>query len=397
MNVLLQRDLAELVKKPQGRAVSIFMPTQRPGDTVEGPIRLKNLIKQAEEGLAAAGMRPVEGRRMLQPAEALLTDSLFWRNQADGLALFASGSDFRYYRVPYTLDQHVVVSDRYHVKPLLQLFYGDRLFYIIAVSLNNARFYQCTRDGLGDITPPTMPHGMDEALNYDLPGKQVGMHSGPAGSPAGRATPVFHGTAETEYDVVDIVQYARVIDNQIHDTLKEERAPLVLASVSYMLPLYQKSNTYPHLLGQAVHSGNPDRMAADELRTSAWAVAGPHFDEERGKALRLYTHLEGTDRTSSDLEQVVVAADEGRVFKLLFAADQHRWGTYDPESRKLKAHDRQEAGDYDLVDMAVTRTLVTGGTVYEIAPGEMPGDSPVAAVFYYPYLSPVEVEKESRP
>ena len=47
MKVLLQRDLAVLVQKPQGMAVSMFMPTQRPDDTLEGPIRLKNLIKEA--------------------------------------------------------------------------------------------------------------------------------------------------------------------------------------------------------------------------------------------------------------------------------------------------------------------------------------------------------------
>ncbi|MBN1137486.1 MAG: hypothetical protein JXM73_12935, partial [Anaerolineae bacterium] len=135
MDILTKQDLQELIEKRDGWRVSIFVPTHRTGrETRQARIRLKNLLAQAEERLAAAGLRAPEIKAQLEPASRLVQDSLFWQRQSDGLAIFLAAETARHYRLPLDFEELVVVADRFYVKPLLPLLSGDGRFYVLALS-----------------------------------------------------------------------------------------------------------------------------------------------------------------------------------------------------------------------------------------------------------------------
>jgi release factor family 3 len=73
-----------------------------------------------------------------------------------------------------------------------------------------------------------------------------------------------------------IIEYFRTLDAALHETLREERAPLVLAGVEYLWPLYRAANTYPHLTEGGV-AGNPHGLRPDELHEKAWKLVEPYF------------------------------------------------------------------------------------------------------------------------
>lgn len=57
MDVLESQDIKELISKSSAPFVSIYQPPHRTGTEVQqGPIRLKNLIREAEEKIKAVGM-----------------------------------------------------------------------------------------------------------------------------------------------------------------------------------------------------------------------------------------------------------------------------------------------------------------------------------------------------
>lgn len=58
------------------------------------------------------------------------------------------------------------------------------------------------------------------------------------------------------------------------------------------------------------------------------------------------------------------------------------WGSYEPDLGRVVVHSAWEPGDDDLVNLAVTRTLETGGDVFALVPGELEG-AEVAAVLRY--------------
>ena len=142
MKTLSRDDLSALVEGPQQMGVSIYMPTHRTGDTEQDPIRLKNLLREAESQLVAYGISASDAGELLEPAERLLLDSHFWQHQDDGLVIFMSHGIFRCYQLPYSFQELAVVAERFHIKPLLPLFSEDGAFYVLAVSQNQIRLPQ---------------------------------------------------------------------------------------------------------------------------------------------------------------------------------------------------------------------------------------------------------------
>ncbi|MCA1992277.1 MAG: hypothetical protein LDL41_09585 [Coleofasciculus sp. S288] len=69
MNLFSIGELKTLTEKPEGACVSIFMPTHRMStETLQNPIRFKNLVRQAEELLVNGGLRGQDARDLLEPA-----------------------------------------------------------------------------------------------------------------------------------------------------------------------------------------------------------------------------------------------------------------------------------------------------------------------------------------
>jgi len=60
-----------------------------------------------------------------------------------------------------------------------------------------------------------------------------------------------------------IIEYLRTLDAALHEMLREESAPFVLAGVEYLWPLYRAANTYPHLIEGGV-AGKPQGLRPDD-------------------------------------------------------------------------------------------------------------------------------------
>jgi Bacterial archaeo-eukaryotic release factor family 7 len=193
MSLLSINELGTLIGRRWGVCMSIFMPTHRTSpETKQDRIRFKNLLREAEKRLITSGLRSSEAKKLLTPAKTLLKDNLFWQYQADGLAVFISPEVFRYFHLPFRFEELLVVTDRFHMKPLLHLFTNDVRFYILALSQNEVRLFQGTRHGISEIEPEGVPGSMKEALKYDEPEKQLQYHTRTPGGTGQRAA-IFHG------------------------------------------------------------------------------------------------------------------------------------------------------------------------------------------------------------
>ena len=84
---LSHEDLEALAQNRAEPCISIFMRTfQATADVQQNPIRLKELLKDAEKQLTARGMRNPDALELLAPAYDLLGRSDFWETQSRGLA-----------------------------------------------------------------------------------------------------------------------------------------------------------------------------------------------------------------------------------------------------------------------------------------------------------------------
>jgi len=382
VDVVSQDDLELLLRQPRSSCASLYMPTHRSGlETQQDPIRLKNLIRRAEESLVAAGIRRPDASEVLRPARELIQDEAFWRHQSDGLALFLRTGWFRCYRLPLRFEETVVASDRFHVSPLLPLLTGDGHFFVLALSENESRLLAGTRFNVHVVNVPGLPAGVKDALRYDDPQRELGSHAAERGGPGARV--VLHGQGiGAEVQKERLGRYLHAVDGAVRRSLREQQAPLVLAGVEYVRAMYREVNTYPHLLEAGI-SGSPDRTSTEELHTQAWALVEPHFARERDRALAAYREALGTGRASASFGDVLTAAEAGRIEVLFVATGVSALSTHPASVGVSHAYGVEELGGGDPIEQAVVGTILSAGTVYAVPEGEMPDRAPVAAIFRY--------------
>ena len=82
---------------------------------------------------------------ILEPGRRLLELDRFWHYQSDGLVLFMAPEWSRFYRLAVEIPELVISAGRFHVKPFLSLLASDRRFYVLAVSQNEVRLLEGTR------------------------------------------------------------------------------------------------------------------------------------------------------------------------------------------------------------------------------------------------------------
>ena len=107
-------------------------------------LTFKNLIREAEERLAEMGLDHQQTMEWFQQVHDLDTGD-FWENEDHRLAIFVSPDVFRYYYLPEEFQDLVVVSDRFHLKPLLHIINNDGKFYILALSQKQVKLLEATR------------------------------------------------------------------------------------------------------------------------------------------------------------------------------------------------------------------------------------------------------------
>jgi hypothetical protein len=382
------QDLRELAETTSPACVSIFMPTHRAGiEQQQDPIRLKNLITEAERRLAAQAMRLPDIHALLGPAAELTPPHKFWQRPADGLALFLAPGFFRLYRLPFEVQELLMIGGRFHLKPMLPLLRPDGQFYVLALSQNQVRLLQGTRYTVAEVDLAGVPQCLADVLRDETREDRLQFHTSTS-NPGGRggerpATYFGHGGGEEDVKV-DIMRYFHRIDDGVREWLGPRQAPLVLAGVDYLLPLYREANSYPHLVGDGV-AGNPDDLRSEDLHERAWEIVRPMIVRVREQAVERVRQLlgAGSPLSTTEVAETVPAAAYSRVDTLFVDLGQQCWGQFNAEKGEVVLHATAEAGDEDLLDLAAVQTYLNGGAVYAVTTDKMPVETAVAAILRY--------------
>ena len=385
MDLLTTRDLSALMETQESYCISIYLPTFVSGSEVgQNQIRYKNLFRIVSEKLNRTDLRPSQVKHLLSPLKKYVDETLFWRNQSQGLALFRSENEFFHYRLPLDFKELALVSGRFHIKPLLPMFSEDGLFYLLAFSKNKVRLLQGTKYSASEINIDGVPGSLAEALKYDFPQKELQYHTG-ASRHGGKRDAQYFGTGAGDPDEKNrLLRYFQQVDKGVCEFLKNKKSPLVIAGVEYLLPIYREASRYGQLVDEGI-IGNPDNLPASELHDKAWKITSPIFEKSQKTAVQKFETLYslGSLQAVTELEQIIPAANNKRIDTLFVATNEQRWGKYYKYSNQVEAHDQHDAGDEDLLDFAAVHTLINHGVVYPLSRDKMPDKKSVAAIFRY--------------
>lgn len=391
--------------RPHGwPSITLYAPTHRAGSQKEQDrIRLKNLLREACDALVAEGMRTADADRFCSPIAELVADDSFWRQTADGLAVFVSEDLVQTIVLEKTVPEQSVIGDRFYLRPLLAAHTGDRRFFALAVDRNGCRLFAGDGATIERLPLEDAPVSLADELRYDETQDAVQYSSMPAPqSAAGGKRPtaaIFHGHGgEKDTDKINLERYLRKVEAVVSRSAAcTSDAPLVLLGVEYELASYRSLSTCPSLVPQAVF-GATDELTEYEIHTRALEALEPRFAEADTAALRELTEKRGSSAVTDDVTEIVAAAATGRVKMLFFDDSAGPFGTFDregfdvevlgvdppPHLRERMAGSSAVATQYgwDLVDLAAAETLLHDGEVHAVS-SESETVRGVAAVLRY--------------
>lgn len=366
-------------RRGDGPNVTIYAPTHRTHpDTDQDPIRFRNLLDEARGALASEGVRTPDIETILRPGAELLEDADFWNHQRDGLAVFLANGWWRVHRLSTPVPELATVGPRFHVKPLLPLLAAGSHFYVLTISQNHVGLFRGSRDVLDPIEMPEAPASMAEALKYDDLEKEAQFHM------AGGGAPIVHGHGSGgEVDKVLIERFLRAVDDGLWPVVRDDDAPLVLAGVAYEQAIFRSVTRYRHVLDEGI-DGNPEGLDLRDLHERAWSIVQPLFERDHHQAAERFTAAVGRgEPVAVEAADVARMASEGRIDTLFVPLGERCWGTVNPTTLEVTVDGEEGIDSVDLFDHAAVHTLTASGTVYAVAPEDVPGDGPAAALLRF--------------
>ncbi len=372
----------------ENNKISIFLPTDRVGDGQAAKIHFKNQLSEVVDKLMDSEiqenpMSKNEALKYLADAYALLDNEEFWRHQSDGLAVFISEDMFEHYAMPIDFKAFNYVGGVFYLKPMLPAISKQGRFFILALSQNEVRFFEGEKHSISpviieDLVPESMAESM-AAIDIEYPAT-LQSHSGGSGN-----APIFHGQGGEKDGKTDrIMDYFRMIDNGLMEMLHDENAPLIIAGVDYLIPMYKSISNYSNIVEPHI-SGNVENDDPVLLHEKAWSALAPIMKTDFNNQYEKFKESLPADKASVSVNDIAPAALNGKVETLfLDNSTSVFWGTYQEDTNTIIPQEKQNKTNACLINFAAIATYLQGGEVFTTSREEMPHVvSPLNAIYRY--------------
>jgi protein required for attachment to host cells len=377
-----RNDLTEIAGSTGFPRISIYFPTHRTFPEAEqDPIRLSNAVKEAEKQLAEAGVRQID--KLLAKARKRTDEHNFWRYQDHGLAVLIEDGETRWLKVPKEVPELTVVAERYHVRPLIDIFSDSGRYHVLAATRDSVRFFDGAERDFEEKDVDELPSSLAEIKGRTDFEDQAGYHASSRGS---TDAPQYHALGESaeDYEEVELGQFAHSIAKAVDQHLKGDAAPLILVAQPRLLGRLKQVLDYGNVAEKDLQR-DPTSMTDDALHAATWKIAGPLLREPRDALReRCAAWLGGADIPGSkDVPKLMRSAEEGRIETLLLQPGANVWGRYDESKRELTRSEENAADNEDLLNLLALKTLQQGGDVISLSNELSEKAGPVVGLYRY--------------
>ncbi|MFN2459035.1 MAG: hypothetical protein ABR502_12610 [Chitinophagaceae bacterium] len=343
------------------------------------PLLFKNVLQDVTTKLSQKGLNKPSIEKLLNPVKELISNDEFWKLQSNGLALFVADGFFKYIRLTMTPTEEIIIENSFYVTPLIPAMTSKEFFYLLVISKKQVKLFIADAFGMQYIPVEGLLQHMDDVQAED---EETTLHTA---NRTGSGGPNFYEISgiNTVNSKANIATYLEAADDIIwKEILHNETAPLLLAGVEYLIPIYKSVTNYKNVWEDAL-TGSHEHEDTATLYHKAKEKMRPYFQQRVEKAIQIFGNQSATEFTSSIPSDVISATYYARVSHLFVQNGAHIWGTFNEANNELKFHDKQKAESEDLIDNAVVKTLATGGEVFLLEKEKMPADSVIAAIMRY--------------
>jgi hypothetical protein len=356
---------AELLADHQSPCVSIYFPAQRAAPPAnQNQVRFRDLLDKAQQQLKEKFPNRF-GKAVLQRLHTIPREQL-GEGPHDGIAIFASPDYLQVIDLQRSVDDLVVVSDSFHVKPLIRTMqHGDR-YEILCYSPKRIRILDGTELGVSELPLRSVPANIFEAHTVPVAGAKMDHHASIKRQP--------HMKPE---------QFMRLVDRTVwEDHSRTSHLPLIVCAGEKHLAEFLRCTKNPYVTEQGI-ALNPDHLDDRRLHVEAWKIIEPRYRDELARLNNQFRFAKAHHKGSDELFQVAEAAAVGRVGTLIVDANVHIPGVLDRRSGMIEQATKLDPRAEDLLDNLAEMVLKMDGEVYVLPHEQMPTDAGIAAMYRY--------------
>lgn len=350
----------DLVRKAKGfPSVSILFATHAASGGREDHIRLRNLLTEAGERLAAEG-RKSDGRKVLEKLERLALEvrpGAAYR----GLALFANRDVAVKMDLPFPVPERVVVDETFATRDLVSILNRTPRYWVLVLAEKGTRLLRGTGESLREVEAHGFPMSMERPEETKRHAK----------------------APQADKKDEAALHFFQRVDKAYAEAAKAEPHPLVLVGVERHLSHFASLGVHREVL--ATVEGSHARTGAAQIGK----LVAPHVQEGLRKrtkaALRDLEKAVGARKYVSGTGEAWRLAREGRVAALLVEEEYRQPARLDPTGSRLElVNDPADPGVIDdVVDEVIETALEKGGRVVFVAKGALAAHQRIAAILRY--------------
>lgn len=373
--------LSTLLAHRSTPCVTITLPTAARGpETWEGPLRLKNLLRDVEAVMETDA--PAQ-RDMLGWLRGFLDDADFWAHQRAGLMLLASADEREVWHMPFPLPEQARVDGRFHLKHAIHVA-NSPAFEVLAFSRGDVRLLDCDASRVRPVPLEGAPGSLEEFLRFDEFEPQLQSHAASsAGAPSsGRPNIIHHGHGGSdERHKEDLERFAGAVASHVDARHAGGGAPpmMVLAATARDAAAFRARSRRGSILEPFIE-GNHDRTDDAELRERGWQIVEEVWRSSADEAVERTRGALGAGHGTDTLNGALTAASQGRLSTLVVGATASRSGTFDAMSSRAIVTQESDPRAGDLVDEAACLACMHGADVHVVDDDRVPGGGPLAGI-----------------
>lgn len=300
---------------------------------------LSHLLGTAEE----LGLKKYD-RKTLGPLFKSVNEFLSKRKR-DGddfpIALFSTQGFAGYSRLPFSAKPLAVVSDSFHIKPLLKWMQREHPFSLLHLKDQEAVLY----------------HG--SLSNFE----EMERHS--------------------YYELRTMDGVFNALDRAVYRSIQSSGVPLLLAGEFDLIEAYKSISGYKAIVDDAILDPSV-LIQRDKLHAAAIRVLEPFLEQKENSFLNAYWAAERRGKASAVLQEIVQLALAGRVKHLFINEKLHVWGKIDVDKASFSYSSKQTAAEDDVLDDLAEIVIRKYGAVTVLPSSKMPNGKAACAILSAP-------------
>jgi len=292
-----RQDIIKIQSYSSYPSVSILMPTHRTfPDNQQDPIRLRNLVNQANQRL----LGEFEKKRVSGIMENLTkkTEGIDFNHLQDSLAIFVNDNFSTMFMFPFPVKERATIDKTFETRDLVFAYNRSQPYYVIVINEKQIKFYLCVRENLSEVTHPSLPM---TNIVHEIKEGRIGDAS---------YNDRIRENEERQKN------FLREADALLKEFAAAEETPFLITGTQRQISMYREVTRFPNLILGTL-KGSYENSSASEISKLVWPIAKEGFANKRKEVLNEVDKAISSKKFASGIDEVWELANEGRGKTLL--------------------------------------------------------------------------------